>query len=330
MPKIYYDNDADLSVLKEKNIAVIGYGAQGKAQANMLKESGMNVAVGLRENGESWKKAKEDGMNVMTVKEASKWGDIIHILVPDENHGEVFEKDIKDNLKSGNTLCFSHGFSIIFKVIEPPEDIDVIMVAPKAPGPIEYEKYKEDIGVPALISAHQNKSGGALEIALAMAKAMKFTKCGVLECSFGEEAFEDLFGEQTVLCGGVTELMRMGFETLVEAGYPKEMAYFECIHEMKLVVDLIYKGGLPYMWKTVSNTAEYGGRTMGSKIIGPEVKVRMKDALKRIESGEFAQDWLNEYKNGFPNLNKMRKEDQNSDIEKTRKNIFEMFCKKSS
>jgi len=327
MTKIYYDDDADTSILEGKRIAIIGYGAQGAAQAKMLHESGMDVVVGLREDGGSWNKAKEDGLNVMNVKEAAKAGDIVHILIPDEIQGQVYKNEIVDNLVAGNTLCFSHGFSIVFKTIEPPEGVDVIMVAPKAPGTIEYEKYKEGVGVPALVAVEQDASGGALNTALAMAKAMMFTKCGALECSFEQEANEDLFGEQAVLCGSVTEIMKAGFETLVEAGYPKEMAYFECIHEMKLVVDLIYQGGLVHMWDVVSNTAEFGGRTVGPKIIGPEVKVRMKEVLKNIENGNFAREWMEEYEKGLPNLKELRIKEMNHDAEKTGQAIRKMFKK---
>lgn len=326
--KLFYDNDADVAVLKNKTIAVIGYGAQGKAQSNMMQEAGLNVVVGLREDGKSWSAAQADGLKVATISEAAKQADIIHILIPDEIQAEIYDKEIKPFLTAGKVLSFSHGFNIVFKKIVPPAEIDVIMVAPKSPGTEEYKRFKEGFGVPALIAVQQNASGEAEKIALAMSKAMKFTKAGVMKCTFAQEAYEDLFGEQTVLCGGVVELMKRGFEVLVEAGYPPEMAYFECLHEMKLIIDLVYEGGIEYMYHVVSNTAEYGGRTVGPRIIDEGSKQRMKEALNRVENGEFANEWLNEYKTGLTNLTKMREEGAKHPIEIVGKQIRGLFEKK--
>ncbi len=296
--KLYHDNDADVEILKNKKIAVIGYGAQGKAQANMMHEAGLNVVVGVREGGKSWQAVQDDGLAIATISDASKEADIIHILIPDEIQAEVYENDIKPNLTQGKILSFSHGFNIVFKKIIPPQGVDVIMVAPKSPGTEEYKRFKEGFGVPALVAVDVDASGRAMEVALAMAKAMRFTKAGAMKCTFAQETYEDLFGEQTVLCGGVVELMKRGFEVLIEAGYPPEMAYFEVLHEMKLIIDLVYEGGIEYMYNVVSNTAEYGGRTVGPKIIDEKSKAEMKKALKRIENGEFAQEWLDEYSIG--------------------------------
>ena len=260
----YYEKDIDSSILNGKTVAVIGYGAQGRAQARMMHQSGVDVIVGVREGGKSWKQAQEDGLKVTTVEEAAKQGDVIHILIPDEIQREVYSKQIKPHVTEGKILSFSHGFAIVFGFIKPPEGVGVIMVAPKSPGTEEYKEYLRGFGVPALVSVHQeNSEGNAKQIALAMADKMHFSKAGIIECTFAEEAKEDLFGEQAVLCGGMAELIKAGFETLTEAGYPPEFASFECLHEAKLIVDLMYEGGLAHMWDVVSNTAEYGGRTRG-------------------------------------------------------------------
>ena len=325
--KIYRDDDADLDLVKAKTIAVIGYGAQGEAQAKCMKDSGLNVILGLRP-GKSWDKAKEDGFDVFEVSQATEKADIIHVLIPDETQAEVYAAQIKEKLVAGKTLSFSHGFNICFEFIKPDSDIDVIMVAPKSPGTEERKRYLEGFGVPGLVAVQQDASGKAKDTALAMAKAMGFTRAGVLECTFGQETYEDLFGEQAVLCGGLSELIKAGFETLVERGYPPEMAYFECLHEMKLIVDLVYEGGMDYMWKVVSNTAEYGGRTRGPRIIDAGVKERMKKVLDEVESGEFAKEWIEEYKNGQPNLNKLRAEEKEHEIEKVGKEIRSLFKKK--
>lgn len=333
MVNLLHDEDANESALENKTVAIIGYGSQGTAQANMLKDSGVNVIVGETESfggkpNPSWSKAKSDGFNVMTIDQAAAKGDIIHILLPDEVQAEVYEKQIEKQLKAGKSIGFSHGFNISFKKIVPPKNVNVIMVAPKAPGSEERKRYLEGFGVPGLVAVYQDATGDAKDIALAMAKAMRFTKAGVMECTFEQETYSDLFGEQCVLCGGLTELIKAGFETLVKAGYPPEMAYFECLHETKLIVDLIYEGGMSRMWHVVSNTAEYGGRTVGTKIIGKEVKEAMKKALARIESGEFANEWVNEYKTGSKNLNKLREEEKKSQLEVVGEEIRSLFKKK--
>lgn len=333
MINVLIGKDADESILNGKTIAIIGYGSQGNAQANCLKDSGINVIIGeteiLNDNpNPSWEKAKVDGFEVYEIEQAAEKADVVHILVPDEFQADVYKKQIKRQMKSGKTLCFSHGFNICFKRIVPPEDVDVIMVAPKAPGPEERKQYLDGFGVPGLIAVKQNPSGKAREIALAMAKAMHWTRAGCLECTFEQETYEDLFGEQSVLCGGVTELVKAGFDTLVEAGYPPEMAYFECLHELKLIVDLMYKGGLTEMWRAVSNTAKYGGLTRGKKIITDKTRKVMKKMLRDVESGKFAREWVKECKNGKPVLTKLQEEDFNHPIEKVGKEIRELFKKK--
>ena len=322
MINILTDKDADESTLKDKTIAIIGYGSQGNAQANMLRDSGIKVIIGVREGENSWQKAKAEGFEVYPINEAAEKADIIHILLPDEIQSEIYKSHIKKHMKAGKTLCFSHGFNICFKRITPPAEVDVIMVAPKSPGSEERKQYLEGFGVPGLIAVKQNASGKARNTALAMAKAMHFTKAGVLECTFEQEAYEDLFGEQAVLCGGVTELVKAGFDTLVEAGYPPEMAYFECLHELKLIVDLMYKDGLTGMWKAVSNTAKYGGLTRGRKLITDKTRKVMKKMLKDVESGKFAREWVKECKNGKPLLTKLQEEDFNHPIEKVGKEII--------
>ncbi len=328
--KMYHDQDADLSLLEQKIVAVIGYGAQGRAQARMLHESGIKVVVGVRENGASWKKIQEDSLPVSTIADAAKSADIIHILIPDELQKFVYESDILPYLKSGKILSFSHGFNIVFKRIVPPQGVGVIMVAPKAPGTEEYKCYRQGFGVPALIAIAQDTAqNNAKNIALAMAKAMFFTKAGVMECSFEQETYEDLFGEQAILCGGLTELIKTGFEVLIEAGYPPEFAYFECLHEVKLIVDLMYEGGLKKMWEVVSNTAEYGGHTRGLRVITPETKVVMKKILQEVEDGTFAREWIHEADNNkLKNLLEMRKKESEHPIEVVGEKIRAMFEKK--
>lgn len=326
--KIYHENDANMDALNGKKVAVIGYGAQGRAQALCMRDSGVDVVVGLRENGESRNSAKKDKLQVAPIAQAAADADIIHILVPDEVQAEVYEKEIKPGVKEGNTLSFSHGFNIVFKKIVPPEGVDIIMVAPKSPGTEERKQYLEGFGVPGLIAVEKDESGKAKENALAMAKAMGFTRAGVIECTFAQETYSDLFGEQAVLCGGTAELIKAGFETLVSAGYPPEIAYFECLHELKLIVDLVQEGGLEHMWHVVSNTAEYGGRTRGNKVINSESRKAMKEILTDIERGKFAEEWLNEYKEGMPNFSKKREADKNHEIEKVGRQIRELFEKK--
>lgn len=333
MVNLLHDEDANESALKSKTVAIMGYGSQGNAQANMLRDSGVNVIIGETESfggkpNPSWAKAKADGFEVMPIDQAAAKGDIIHILLPDEVQADVYKKQIENQLNAGKTIGFSHGFNISFKKIVPPNNVNVIMVAPKAPGSEERKRYLEGFGVPGLVAVHQDATGNARDIALAMAKAMRFTRAGVMECTFEQETYSDLFGEQCVLCGGLTELIKAGFETLVNTGYPPEMAYFECLHETKLIVDLIYEGGLSRMWRVVSNTAEYGGRTVGPKIIGNEVKEAMKKALARIESGEFADEWVNEFKSGAKNLNRLREEEKKAQIEVVGEEIRSLFKKK--
>lgn len=322
------EKDANPQFLSGKTVAVLGYGAQGRAQAIMLQKSGVSVIVGLRENGASVAKAKEDGLPVLSFAEAAQAGDILHILLPDEVQKEVYERDVLPFLTSGKTLSFSHGFNVVFGRITPPEGVDVIMVAPKAPGTEELKEYERGFGVPALIAVHTDASGNAKETALAMAHAMHFTQAGVLECTFEQETYEDLFGEQTVLCGGAAELVKTGFEVLTEAGYPPEMAYFECLHELKLIVDLMYEGGIEHMYDVVSNTAEFGGRTVGPKIIDAGTKERMKAARKDVENGTFAKQWMDDYEAGLPLLSKLREEQSKHPIEDTGKKVRGLFRKK--
>lgn len=326
--KIYHDKDVETKVLGEKVVAVIGYGSQGTAQANCMRDSGVNVIIGSRKNDTAWERAKADGFEVYSISEAAEQADIIHILLPDEVQAAVYEEQIKQGVMPGNAVSFSHGFNIVFGRIVPPENVDVIMIAPKAPGSEERKRFQEGFGVPGLVAVKQNASGKAKEIALEMAKACGLTRAGVLECTFEQETYEDLFGEQTVLCGGVVELMKAGFETLVESGYPPEMAYFECLHEMKLIIDLVYEGGIEHMYRVVSNTAEYGGRTVGPKIINADTKKIMKEALRKVESGEFAKEWMEEHKAGLPNFKKWKKEGEGHQIEKTGAEIRKLFEKK--
>jgi len=316
MAKVYYDKDADLGLLKDKTVAVIGYGNQGTAQSQNLRDSGVKVIIAEVEGTPNWKAAQEAGFEVMDAKSAAKAGDIIQVLIPDEVQGGVYKEAIKKALKKGKTLMFSHGFNIHFRAIKPPKDIDVIMVAPKGPGAMVRNTYVDGAGVPCLIAVYQDASGKAKETALAYAKGIGGTRAGVFETTFKEEVETDLFGEQTVLCGGCTALIKAGFETLVEAGYQPEMAYFECCHELKLIVDLIYKQGLLGMRKAVSNTAEYGDLTVGPKIIDEKVKKRMKKALDRIQNGAFAREFIKENKEGCKNFNALREKDKNHQIEK--------------
>lgn len=328
--KMYYDKDASQAPLEGKTIAVIGYGAQGRAQARMLYESGVKVVVGIREGGKSWQQVQDDGIPHTSMAKAAAQADIIHILLPDEIQKAMYEEHIQPHLTPGKILSFSHGFNIIFKRIVPPAGVGVIMVAPKAPGTEEYKCYRQGFGVPALIAVKQDTTAGdARAIALAMAKAMFFTKAGVIECTFEQETYEDLFGEQAVLCGGLTALMKAGFETLIEAGYPPQLAYFECVHEMKLIVDLIYDGGLERMWEVVSNTAEFGGHTRGPRIITPAIKAEMKKMLTEVESGQFAKEWMEEYEvHHMKNLLAMRKAEGEHPVEVYGRNIRAMFEKK--
>jgi len=328
MAKIYHDADADLGVLKGKKVAVIGFGSQGKAQSMCLKDSGLDVVVGLRKGGKSWENAKKNGMKVEEVPKAVKGADVVMVLVPDEIQGVVFEKDIKPNLKQGAALDFAHGFGITFGTIKPPKNVDVIMMAPKAPGPREREVFLEGFGVPALIAVHQDFTGNAKKVALALAKGIGATKAGVLETDFREEATSDLFGEQAVLCGGVTALIQAGFDTLVDDGYQPEIAYFECLHELKLIVDLIQSGGMMKMWTSVSNTAEFGGLSTRDRVITEDTRKAMKKMLKEIQSGKFAETWLADAQNGMKKLEAMEKAEAESRVEVVGKDIRALFEKK--
>jgi ketol-acid reductoisomerase len=307
MAKRYYEKDGNLQLLEGKTIAIVGYGSQGHAHALNLRDSGVNVVVGLYPGSKSWAKAEAAGLRVMTTADAAKAADMMMVLVSDHIQGDLYQSDIAPHLKPGKTLMFAHGFNIHFGFIKAPEGVDVSMVAPKAPGHRVRELYVEGVGVPALVAVHQNASGQATERALAYARALGSLKAGVIETTFKEETESDLFGEQAVLCGGASELIRAGFETLVDAGYAPEIAYFECLHELKLIVDLIYEGGLSYMRYSVSDTAEYGDYTRGPRIVNEQTRAEMKKILSEIQSGEFAKTWINENKTGRGNFLAMRK-----------------------
>ena len=313
--KVYYDKDCDLGALKNKTVAIIGYGSQGHAHALNLNDSGVNVIVGLRSSSPSVKKATDAGLKVMTVAEATKASDIIMILLPDETQGDVYRAEIGPNLKDGAAIAFGHGFNIHFGQIEPRADINVFMVAPKGPGHMVRYEYTKGGGVPCLVAIHQDPSGKTKEIALAYASAIGGGRSGVIETSFREETETDLFGEQAVLCGGISALIQAGFETLVEAGYAPEMAYFECLHETKLIVDLIYEGGIANMRYSVSNTAEYGDLTRGPRVVNEETKWEMKKILDEIQSGEFCKEWILENKANKPAFNALRRRGNEHQIE---------------
>jgi ketol-acid reductoisomerase len=320
MAKIYYEKDADLGILRKKTIAIIGYGNQGHAQAKNLRDSGCRVIIGCIKDA-SREQAVKDGFEVFDIPEAARRGDIVHMLIPDEYQAQVYKEQIAPNLKKGKVLCFSHGFNIHFKQIVPPSNVDVIMIAPKAPGAILRRMYEQGSGTPGILAVAQDFSGRAKDIALAMAKGVGLTRIGVVETTFKEEVETDLFGEQVVLCGGVSELIKAGFETLVEEGYQPEVAYFECLNELKLIVDLIYERGLEGMWTAVSNTAEYGGRTRGPRIIDNRVRSVMKKILRDIQSGAFAKEWVAESQRGIPNLKRMRDEAREHLIERVGKEL---------
>jgi ketol-acid reductoisomerase len=305
--KIYYDKDADLSLIKRKHVAIIGYGSQGHAHANNLRDSGVKVSVGLRKGGASWAKAKNAGLPVKSVGDAAKGADIIMILLPDEHHARVYHDEIEPNIKKGTTLAFAHGFNIHFKQIEPRADLDVIMIAPKGPGHLVRSTYTQGGGVPSLIAVYQDPSKNARDVALSYAAAIGAARAGVIETSFREECETDLFGEQVVLCGGLTALIQAGYDTLVEAGYAPEMAYFECLHEVKLIVDLIYEGGIANMRYSVSNTAEYGDFTRGPRIINEQVRAEMKKILHEIQTGQFAKEFILENQANAPTMKAMRR-----------------------
>jgi ketol-acid reductoisomerase len=312
---IFYDSDADLDLLKGKTVAVLGYGSQGHAHALNLKESGVDVVVGLRPDSSSRAEAEAAGLDVLDVGDAASRGDIVMILLPDEKQADVWESEIRDGIAEGNLLMFAHGFSIHFGQIEPPPGVDVGMVAPKGPGHLVRRQYSEGRGVPCLMAVHQDPSGKAHDLVLAYASAIGGGRAGVIETTFKDETETDLFGEQSVLCGGATELVRAGFETLVEAGYDPRLAYFECLHELKLIVDLMYEKGIQGMRHSISNTAEYGDMTRGPKVIGPEVRVAMKKILDDIQSGEFAKEWIAENRAGAENFQRLRDEAAGHQVE---------------
>ncbi len=305
--KVYYEQDADLSLIKKKKVAIVGYGSQGHAHANNLKDSGVKVTVGLRRGGASWDKAKNAGLNVKEVAEAVKGADVVMILVPDEQQPDVYYNDIAPNIKEGAALAFAHGFNIHYNQIVPRADLDVIMVAPKGPGHTVRSTYVQGGGVPSLIAVHQDKSGKAKDIALAYAAANGGERAGVIETNFREETETDLFGEQAVLCGGAVELVKMGFETLTEAGYAPEMAYFECLHELKLIVDLIYEGGIANMNYSISNNAEYGEYVTGPAVINEQSRAAMRLALKNIQNGDYAKRFILEGKTNYPEMTARRR-----------------------
>ncbi|NOZ82736.1 MAG: ketol-acid reductoisomerase [Euryarchaeota archaeon] len=325
MSRIYYEEDVELSVLEGETVAVIGYGSQGSAQAQNFRDSGVEVVLGLRENGESWKRASRDGFEVLPIDEAARKGSIVHMLIPDEVQPGIYERYVRQNLEEGNALSFSHGFNIRFGQIVPPENVDVIMMAPKGPGAMVREEYLRGSGVPALVAVEQDFTGRAKQRALALAKANGSARVGVLETTFAEETETDLFGEQVDLCGGSAELIKAAFETLVEAGYSPEVAYFECLHELKLIVDLYYREGIEGMWRRVSNTAEYGGRTRGRRIINQQVREEMRRILEEIRSGEFAREWVLENRAGMPVLKSLREEDSRHQIEEVGKRLRKMM-----
>jgi ketol-acid reductoisomerase len=314
--KVYTDNDADVSVLQNKTLAVLGFGSQGHAHALNLKESGLQVIIGLYEGSQSIPIAKDKGFDVYPTGEAVRRADVIFVALPDTKQAAAYKKDIAPNLSKGKTLLFSHGFSIHFKTVVPPKFVDVILVAPKGPGHIVRRQFTEGKGVPALIAVYQNPSKQAKEVALAWAKGIGGTRAGVLETTFKEETETDLFGEQTVLCGGLTALVQAGYETLVEAGYQPEMAYFECLHELKLIVDLMNEAGIAGMRFSISETAKWGDVTVGPKIIDASVKKRMKAALKEVQNGKFAKGWIKEYQSGYKKYNALLKKGEEHSIEK--------------
>ncbi len=313
---MYFEKDASLDPLKGKTIAIIGYGSQGRAHANNLHESGVNVVVGVREGGPSWEKARADGLTVATPAQAAAQGDMIAILLPDMVQPKVFEEDIRPNAKPGTSILFAHGFNIHFGQIKVPDNMDVVMVAPKGPGDLVRRQYQEGKGVPSLMAVEQDASGEAFDRTLAYAHGIGGTRGGVITTTFKEETETDLFGEQAVLCGGATELVVQGFQTLVEAGYQPEVAYFECMHELKLIVDLLFEGGLAKMNKFISETAQYGDFISGPRIINAETKQRMKEVLDDITSGKFAREWAAEYESGLKNFRRMEQEDMDQPIEK--------------
>jgi ketol-acid reductoisomerase len=325
MVKVYYDKDANLAVLKNKTVAIIGYGSQGHAHAQNLQDSGINVVVGLREGSRHWNEAAEAGLKVMSVKEAANEGDVVMMLVPDQIQAKIYRESVEQSMKPGKALAFAHGFSIHFGQIVPPKNVDVIMIAPKGPGSMVRRQYQEGKGVPSLIAIHQDATGKAKDIALAYASGNGGGRAGIIETDFKEETETDLFGEQAVLCGGTSALIKAGFETLVEAGYQPEMAYFECCHELKLIVDLIYEKGITGMRYWISDTAKYGDITRGPRLITSEMKKEMKKILTEIQTGVFAREWLMENQVNKPVFNALLRKDEHHQIEEVGKNLRKMM-----
>ena len=323
--KVYYDKDADIELIRAKKVAVIGYGSQGHAHSQNLKDSGVDVAVGLRKNGASWKKAEAAGLKVMDVASAVKQSDVVMILVPDELQGDLYKNEIGPNLEKGAYLAFAHGFNIHFGQIVPDESINIFMVAPKGPGHLVRHEYTKGNGVPTLIAVHQDPSKNTKDVALAYASAIGGGRAGIIETTFKDETETDLFGEQAVLCGGTTALIMAGYETLIEAGYPEEMAYFECLHELKLIVDLIYEGGISNMRYSISNTAQYGDLTRGPRIVTEETKKEMKKILSEIQSGAFAKEWMLENKANKPVFTALTRRGQEHPIEKVGERLRAMM-----
>ena len=318
---MFYDDDADLSLLDGKTVAIIGFGSQGHAHALNLKDSGVDVVVGLREDSDSVAKAKEGGLEVLSVADAASRGDVVMMLTPDERHHDIWESDVRDGVAEGNTLLFGHGFSVHYGEVEPPPGVDVALVAPKGPGHLVRRQYVEGSGVPGLVAVAQDASGSARDLALAYARGIGCTRGGVIETTFKDETETDLFGEQAVLCGGASELVQAGFETLVEAGYDPQMAYFECLHELKLIVDLMYEKGLQGMRYSISNTAEYGDYTRGKRVITDDTRAAMKQILTEIQNGDFAREWIAENRAGQENFQRMRKEQAGTEVESTGKEL---------
>jgi ketol-acid reductoisomerase len=323
--QVYYDRDADLKHLRGKRVAVLGYGSQGHAHANNLRDSGIDVVVGLRRGSQSWPKAEKAGLKVVETAEAAKAGDIVMVLLPDELQGETYEKEIRPGLGDGKYLAFGHGFNIHFKRIVPPAGVNVFMIAPKGPGHLVRSEFQNGRGVPCLLAVHQDPSGDTKSVGLAYGSAIGGARAAIIETTFKDETETDLFGEQAVLCGGLTALIQAGYETLVAAGYPPEMAYFECVHEVKLIVDLIYEGGLANMRYSISNTAEYGDLTRGKRVIGPEARRAMQQLLQDIQSGKFAEEWITEYRCGMPHFKELRKEAANHPLEKVGEQLRSMM-----
>jgi ketol-acid reductoisomerase len=322
---MYYDDDADLTLLDGKTVAIIGYGSQGHAHARNLKDSGVDVVVGLREDSASVEKARSHGLEVLPVADAASRGDLVMILLPDELHGQVYASDIADGIADGNLLLFGHGFSILYGEVTPPPGVGAVLVAPKGPGHLVRRQFTEGSGVPGLVAIHQDPNGDAQKLALAYAKGIGCTRGGVFETTFREETETDLFGEQAVLCGGASELVQAGFDTLVEAGYDPQMAYFECLHELKLIVDLMYEKGLAGMRYSISNTAEYGDYSRGKRVITADTRANMKQILAEIQSGEFAREWIAENRAGQENFKRMRAEQATTQVETTGKELRAMM-----